>query len=117
MNARFKESAIAGLRWVLSLVVLLESVLFALSPAAAHQFAKTGLPAWIRPALGGGEAIAALLFLVPAARQAGGYGLLAIFAISAGIHFVHGQYDVGSLIVYAMAVIVCMTAQEVPHER
>lgn len=114
MNPRF---TIAGLRWVLSLVVMLESALFGFSPAAAHAFAKTGLPEWIRPALGGSEAVAALLFLVPAASLAGGYGLLATFAIAAGIHFVHGQYDVGSLVVYAMAVIVCMTNREVPHER
>jgi hypothetical protein len=122
MNPRTKKIAISGLRWVLGLVVLLESAHFALSPAAAHQFAKTNLPQWIRPALGGSEVIAALLFLVPAATLVGGYALLFIFAIAIGIHFLHGQFDVGGLVVYGMAVIVCLThrkngALEARHDR
>jgi hypothetical protein len=117
MNPQFKKTAILGLRWVLSLVVLLESVQFMVSPGVAHLFAEMGLPPWIRPALGGIEAVAALLFLIPAASVVGGYALLAVFAIAAGIHFLHGQYEVGSLAVYTMAVIVCMTDREAPHER
>jgi hypothetical protein len=39
-----------------------------------------------------------------------------------GIHFLRGEFDVGSLIVYGMAVIVCMThpynpAVKVSHDR
>ena len=70
---------------------------------------KTGLPQWIRPALGGSEVVAALLFLVPAASSVGGYLLLFIFAIAIVIHFLVGEIaGVGSLVVYSMAVIVCM---------
>ncbi|MGA8103096.1 MAG: hypothetical protein WB869_13130 [Candidatus Acidiferrales bacterium] len=122
MNSRRKKLAIPGLRWVLGLVVLLESAGFALSASAAHQFAKTGLPLWIRPALGGSEAIAALLFLVPATSVVGGYALLFIFAVAAVIHLLHGQLEVGVLVVYGMGVIVCMAhrndeAAEAPHDR
>ena len=122
MNQRLKKFAIPGLRWALALVVLLESVHFTLSPSAARNFANTGLPQWIRLVLGGSEIIAVLLFLVPAASMAGGYLLLVIFAIAAGIHFLQGQFGVGSLVVYCMAVIVCMThrnkeAVEVSHDR
>ncbi len=105
MNPKLKL-AISGLRWVLGLVVLLESVHFVLSPAA--QFAKTGLPLWLRPALGGSEVVAAILFLVPVASAVGGYALLFIFAVAAGIHFLHGQFDVGNLFIYAMATLVCL---------
>jgi hypothetical protein len=122
MNPRIKKLAISGLQWALGLVVLWESAYFALSPAAGRQFAETGLPQWIRPALGGSEAVAALLFLAPAVSLVGGYALLVVFAIAIGIHFLHGQYDVGGLIVYGMAVVVCMTHRndenaEAPRDR
>jgi DoxX-like family len=122
MNSRLKKSAIPAFRWVLGLVVLWESAFFALAPAAAHQFDKIGLPQWIRPALGGSEAIAALLFLIPAASVVGGYALLFIFAVAAVIHLLHGQYDIGLLAVYGMGVIVCIThgkneGREAPHDR
>ncbi len=69
MNQQLKRFAIPGLRWAVGVVVLLESVRFVLSPSAAHHIAQVGLPPWIRPALGGSEIIAALLFLVPAAAD------------------------------------------------
>ena len=36
--------ALRTLQWVLGLVILEESVRFAFSPAAAHEFAQTGMP-------------------------------------------------------------------------
>jgi len=95
--------AVLGLRWVLGIVVLLESIHFALSSG------KHGLPRWAGPALGGSEIIAVLLFLTPAATVLGGCLLLVIFAVAAAIHLKAGQFDVGGLLVYAMAVVVCMT--------
>lgn len=95
--------AISGLRWVLGVVVLLESIHFALSSG------KHGLPQWTAPALGGSEIIAAILFLTPAATVLGGWLLLVIFALAAAIHLAAGQFDVGGLLVYGMAVVVCMT--------
>jgi hypothetical protein len=62
------------------------------------------MPQLIRPVLGGAEIFAALLFLVPPARTIGGYALLVIFALAALIHILHGQTDVGGLVVYAAAV-------------
>lgn len=112
MNQRLKTVTIAGLRWILGLVVLLQSLLFAFSPSAIHRFAQTGLPLWIRPALAGGEVAAALLFLIPAASIVGSYFLLLIFAIAIVVHFLHRQFDVSSLLVYSMAAIVCMTHRD-----
>ena len=63
MNQRSTSGAVSGLRWVLGLVILLESVHFAVAPAAAREVAKIGLPPWIPLALGGTEALAALMFL------------------------------------------------------
>ncbi len=109
MNQQVKKLAIPGLRWTLGIVVLLESVRFVLSSSAAQHFAKIGVPQWIRPALGGSEIVAAVLFLTPATGVLGGYLLLFIFAIAAIIHCLHGEFEVGTLIVYGMAVLVCMT--------
>ena len=116
MNPRLKTLAIPGLRWVLALVLLLESAHFAISPAAARQLAAIGLPRWTAPALGGSEVVAALLFLVPAASVVGGYALLFVFLVAAGVHVLHGQFDNSPLLVYSMAVIVCVTDRK-PNKR
>ncbi|MGH9774730.1 MAG: DoxX family protein [Candidatus Acidiferrales bacterium] len=122
MNPNLKKFAIPGLRWTLCLVVLLKSIQFAFSSSEIHHFARMGFPQWIRLTLAGGEIVAALLFLVPAASVAGGYLLLIIFALAALIHVLHGDYDVGALLIYFMAVIVCMAyggqkTSEAKHER
>lgn len=83
-----------------------------------------GLPQWLRPTIGGTEILAALLFLLPVTTAVGGRLLLAIFAIAIAIHILHGEFDVSGLLVYAMAVIVCLayagrsaTAPEVFDDR
>jgi hypothetical protein len=65
MNSRMAKFSIPLLRWTLALVVMLQPLLFVFSSSAAHFFAKTGLPFWVRPALGICEIVAAILFLVP----------------------------------------------------
>jgi uncharacterized membrane protein YphA (DoxX/SURF4 family) len=108
MNTRLKHFSIPLLRWTLGLVVLLESFQFVFSNSAAHFLAKAGLPPWIQPVLGGAEIIAAVLFLVPFTALVGSYLLLVIFALAALVHILHGQYEVGGLLVYAVAVLVCI---------
>jgi putative oxidoreductase len=122
MNASLTRYSIPLLRWILGLVIILESFEFVFSNSAAHFLAKTGLPFWIRPVLGGTEIIAAILFLVPFTAAIGSYLLLVVFGLAALIHILHGQYEVGGLIVYAVAVLVCMAhaenkTQEASHER
>jgi uncharacterized membrane protein YphA (DoxX/SURF4 family) len=114
MNSALAKNSISLLRWVLGLVVILESGRFVFSTAAAHFLQKTGLPAWIQPTLGISEAIAALLFLLPFTTLPGSYLLLVIFALAALLHVLHGQFDVGELLVYAAAVLVCMTTKANP---
>jgi hypothetical protein len=69
------------------------------------------MPHLIRPVLGGFEVVAALLFLIPPTRKVGGYALLVIFLLAALIHILHGQPEVGGLVVYAAAVYVVLAAQ------
>jgi hypothetical protein len=108
MNTSLANFSIPLLRWTLGLVIILESFLFVFSASAAHFLAKAGLPSWIQPVLGGAEILAAVLFLVPSTIAIGGYFLLVIFAFAILLHILHGQYQVGELFVYAVAVIVCM---------
>lgn len=109
MSPALKRISVPLLRWALGLVVLAQSLQFAFSPSAAHFFAKTGLPLWVRPALGVTEALAAVLFLLPATMVFGSYLLLVIFALAALLHILHGQLDVSGLVVYAVAVLVCLS--------
>jgi len=108
--ANHLRNAICILYWSVGLVVLIESCLFVFSASRGHAFAKSGMPQLIRPILGGSEIIAALLFLVSPARAIGGYALLVIFAVAGLIHILHGQLDVGGLVVYAAAVYTVLVA-------
>jgi hypothetical protein len=58
------------------------------------------MPLWMRPALAWAEIAGAILFLV----CWGGYLLLVIFFVAALLHIFHGEFDIGVLLVYAMAV-------------
>jgi uncharacterized membrane protein YphA (DoxX/SURF4 family) len=109
MNQRSAEISIVVLRWTLGLIVLWESLLFIFAPGSIHHFAKTGLPQWIRPTLGGVEIIAAILFLLPWTDAVGSRLLLFVFAVAALIHVLHGDFDISGLVLYAVVVIVCMT--------
>ena len=59
MNRQLKKFAVHGLRCILGVVVLLESLLFAFSHSAAHRLAKVGLTQSIGPTLREREALAA----------------------------------------------------------
>jgi DoxX-like family len=108
MNAPLTKFSIPLLHWAVGLVVMLQSFRFVLSDSAARFLATAGLTAWIRPVLGGVEILAAVLFLLPFTALIGGYLLLAVFACAVVLHLLHGQYDVGTLVVYAVAVLVCV---------
>src|SRR5205807_7124115 len=64
----------------------------------------------------GAEIVAVLLFLVSPAVVIGGYLLLVIFAVAVLVHVLHGWWDVGSLIVYAMAVLVILSGKTQKHQ-
>jgi hypothetical protein len=95
--------ALRILQWVLGLLILEESARFAFSPAAAHAFAQTGLPGFIRHALAWAEMAAAILFLVPRATVVGGWFLIVVLASAIVLHLLHGWFDVEVLLVYAAA--------------
>lgn len=111
MNSSVQNQAIPALRWTLGIVLLIQSLRFALldsSTPQIHAMPKGALPAQLPSLLGGSEALAAFLFLLPVTTKFGGYALALIFAGGILIHVAHGDFEVGALIVYAAAVLACV---------
>lgn len=117
MNIRRQQIAQTLLRWSVGLVVLWESYQFGFSDAAALHLQRMRMPEWTGPVLGSTEIMAAILFLIPKLGRIGGYALLVIFAVAAAIHVLHGQFQIGSLVVYGASVFACMPADDGNVER
>ena len=90
------------LQWALGIVILIEAVLFVM-PSAAHEFARTHMPGFIRLVLGWGEIVGCILLLIPRTTVRGAWLLLAVFIMAIMIHLLHGFYNVGNLVIYAAA--------------
>jgi len=90
------------LRFALGIVILIEAVMFVL-PGAAHAFARTGMPGFIRLVIGFGEIAGCILMLIPATVVRGAWLLLAVFVMAILLHLLHGLYGIGNLVVYAAA--------------
>jgi DoxX-like family len=90
------------LQWVLGIVILAEAVQFVM-PGAAHDFARTHLPGFIRMLLGWGEIVGCILLLIPPTAIRGAWLLVGIFTLAIVIHLLHGMYGVGNLVIYAAA--------------
>ena len=90
------------LQWTLGVVVLIEAVMFVL-PGAAHDFARTHMPGFVRLVLGFGEILGCILLLIPKTTVRGAWLLLAVFIMAILIHLLHGAYNVGNVAIYAAA--------------
>lgn len=108
MSEARNKLAVTALKWTLGLVVLAESLRLALAKED-HFFAAHPFLHHVRPVIAWSEVAAAVLFLMPYTTFVGGGFLLVIFALAMAIHVLHGQIEVGGLLVYAMAVVVVLT--------
>ncbi len=88
------------LQWTLGVVILIEAVMFVL-PSAAHDFALTHMPGFVRMILGFGEILGCVLLLIPKTTIRGAWLLLAVFIFAILIHLLHGAYNIGNLAIYA----------------
>jgi len=102
MTASRRNCAITALQWTLGVVILIEAILFVL-PSAAHAFARTHLPNAIRLVVGFGEIIGSVLMLYPRTAARGAWFLMAVLLLAIVIHFLHGMYEVGNLLIYVAA--------------
>jgi uncharacterized membrane protein YphA (DoxX/SURF4 family) len=108
MSRTRKDVAIIALRLVLGLVVLVQSFIFLFGGESAKFLARHGLPDAIRLILGWSEVVAAILFLLPSTLKVGAWFLLVVFAGAISLHIVHGQFEVGGLLVNSAAVLVVL---------
>jgi hypothetical protein len=102
MSAAQTKFALTVLQWALGGVILVESVPFVL-PSAAHDFARTHMPSFIRFILGGCEIAGCILLLIPCTAIRGAWLLLAVFIMAIVIHLLHAMHGVGNLVIYAAA--------------
>jgi len=94
--------AMLGLQWTLGVVVFAEAALLVFS-VPAHAAHGLGVPVALLRALALAEMLAAALFVIRPTVVIGGIALIGIFALAIVIHAVHGQANVGALLVYAAA--------------
>jgi hypothetical protein len=86
----------------LALVVLAQSLVTAL------QTGGTSHVKLFVTVLASAEAVAAVLFIVPATLRVGAFALLAIFFFALAFHGLHGEFP-STLLVYAAGVLLVMT--------
>ena len=102
MNFLKAKCGLIVLQYSLGVVILIQAVMFVL-PDAAHDFARTHMPGFIRLILGFGEIAGCILLLIPQTTIRGAWLLLAVFIMGILIHLLHGMYGVGNLVIYAAA--------------
>ena len=90
------------LQYSLGIVILIEAVMFVL-PSAAHDFARTHMPGFVRMVMGFGEIAGCVLLLIPQTAIRGAWLLVAVFVMGILLHLLHGMYGVGNLVIYAAA--------------
>ena len=93
-----------GLQWSLGLVLVYECVRLLLSNASHGH-----IPHALIVAIAAVELLGAILFLIPPTVKTGGRLLLATFVVAAVVHILHGQADVGFLVIYGFAVLTVKT--------
>jgi uncharacterized membrane protein YphA (DoxX/SURF4 family) len=111
MKTTSKHLALTALRLVLGIEILLRSCTLAFSPRAAEAFARMGWPNALRLALAWSEIVATVLFLLPGTLAVGAWSLIVVFLGAVTLHVVHGEFDVGGLLVFAVAALVVLTHQ------
>jgi hypothetical protein len=93
-----------GLQWSLGLVLIYECVRLLVSTAPRGH-----IPHALILAIAAVELLGAILFLIPPTIKAGGRLLIATFIVAAVVHILHGQPNVGFLVIYGFAVLTIIT--------
>jgi hypothetical protein len=102
MSPARTKTALTVLQWAVGVVILIEAVMFVL-PSAAHEFARTHMPGFVRLVLGFGEILGCVLLLIPQTAIRGAWLLVAVFIMAILLHLLHGLYGIGNLVIYAAA--------------
>ena len=106
------KTALLCLRWTIGIVLLVEAGLLAFSRSEIHFAGHAGVHHWIRLALAWSEMLACILLLVPRTLKTGAALLLIVFALAAMVHMLHGDFQIGGLLIYAASVWVVLSQSE-----
>ncbi len=109
MTQNANKLSLIGLQWSLGLVLIYECFRLLFYSGAARSLEKAHLPRGLVMVIAAAELLGAILFLIPPTMRAGGRLLLGVFLAAAVVHILHGQPDVGYLIIYGMAVLTVIT--------
>jgi uncharacterized membrane protein YphA (DoxX/SURF4 family) len=104
MSTSRTKIGLTVLQWALGVVILIEAVLFAM-PSAAHDFARTHMPGFVRLVLAWGEILGCVLLLIPKTAVRGAWVLVVVFAMAILTHLLHGMPNVGNLVIYTAAAL------------
>lgn len=100
MSQRALRRTFIAFHITLCVVIFIQSIVTVLHTAGANKLQHSNIALL---ALASAEALAALLFLLPAAMRSAGATLLAIFAIAIALHALQGEFP-STLLVYAAGV-------------
>jgi hypothetical protein len=107
MKRSARDLSLISLRIALGVAVLERSCALVLD-GLSRGSARGGLPHGLLMVLGWTEIAAAMLFLAPPTLAVGAWSLIAVFVSAAALHVAHGEFDVGGLVVWTMAVLVVL---------
>lgn len=96
--------AFAVARTCLGAWLAAQAAVLAVHDGAAAEWARLGLPDWLRLALAGGEIGAAVLWVLPRTTRIGGAALLLVLLGAAALHV---QVDRSPLPLIGYAALVC----------
>jgi uncharacterized membrane protein YphA (DoxX/SURF4 family) len=109
MTWNVRNCARTGLQWSLGLVLIYECSRLLFYSGAVRAAQSAHLPHVLVLAIAAVELAGAILFLIPPTMRAGGKILIGTFLVAAVVHIIHGQPDVGYLLIYGMAVLTIIT--------
>jgi uncharacterized membrane protein YphA (DoxX/SURF4 family) len=103
MKIQVSKTALLGLQWSVGVVLFIEAAFLAFSKTEIHFAGHPGIHHWIRLALAWSEMLGCVLFLVPRAMKLGALALIIVLALAALVHLIHGNFQIGGLLIYAAA--------------
>ena len=98
------------LQWAVGIVVFIAAVRTFFHSAHSLAAAPSSHHLWFLPLLSGIEIVAVILFLIPSMSRVGSYLLLVVFGVALLFHLLHGDWEVGTLLIYIASVIVVRTS-------
>ena len=108
---------IRALHLIVGGVALIQAAVFLSALYGGESSSHQSPLFWAQVVLASLEVVAALLFLIPRTFVLGVWALLAVFLFAAALHVAHGEFNIGALLVYAVAVVVVKTYRDLHQEQ